>query len=406
MDAVPLANPAPDAAPGFPDLSGRTILQVIPELSAGGAERTVLEVAEALHMTGAKALVVSQGGRLEKDLTDLGGELIRMNAASKNPIVLRANAARLARLVETRGVDIIHARSRAPAWSALWAARRTGVPFVTTYHGAYSARTRLKRLYNSIMVRADRVIANSEWTAAHVRAEHGVEEAKLVTIPRGVDLMAFDPAQVSAERVAAQRASWELDTRPGDFVLLLPGRLTEWKGQGLALDALAALSPEEVARLHLVFLGDPQGRETYVTALNDKVAALGLESRVRFQPHTRDMPAAYLAADIVLAPSTRPEAFGRTAAEASAMARPVIAADHGGARETVVEGQTGTRFTPGNAQALAGAIRTLVSIRPDARAAMGEAGRAHVMKHFSKRGLQLQTLSVYAELLGAAETRG
>ncbi|MCI4643329.1 MAG: glycosyltransferase family 4 protein [Hyphomonadaceae bacterium] len=406
MSAVPPAEPTTDGAPGFPDLSGRTILQVIPELSAGGAERTVLEVAEALRAAGATALVASQGGRMEKDLEALGGELIRLNMASKNPITLRGNAARLSRLVNTRGIDLIHARSRAPAWSALWAARRTGVPFVTTYHGAYSARSRLKRLYNSVMARADRVIANSEWTAAHVRKEHGVEEARLVTIPRGVDMMAFDPAHVSPERIAAQRTAWELDTREGDFVLLLPGRLTEWKGQGLALEALAALAPDEIARLHLVFLGDPQGREAYVTALTHKAETLGLTERVRFQPHTRDMPAAYLAADIILAPSTRPEAFGRTAAEASAMTRPVIAADHGGARETIVEGQTGTRFTPGSATALAGAIRTLVSLRAEARAAMGLAGREYVRQHFSKRGLQLQTLGVYAELLGVAAARG
>ena len=402
MDAVTPANTSSPGLPDFPDLSGRTILQVIPELSAGGAERTVLEVAEALRAVGAKALVASEGGRMEKDLEALGGELIRMKMASKNPITLRGNANRLARIVAARGVDLIHARSRAPAWSALWAARNSHVPFVTTYHGAYSARSRLKRLYNSVMARADMVIANSEWTAAHVREEHGVDEARLVTIPRGVDLMAFDPAHVSADRIAAQRASWELDTAPGDLVLLLPGRLTDWKGQGLALDALAALEPEETARLHLVFLGDPQGREAYVTSLTNKTESLGLTGRVRFQPHTRDMPAAYLAADIVLTPSTRPEAFGRTAAEASAMCRPVIAADHGGARETVIEGQTGIRFEPGNPAALAGAIRTLMSLRSEARQSLGTAGRAHVLKSFSKRGLQLQTLQVYKELLGGA----
>lgn len=403
MDAVTPAEPSPQGATAFPDLSGRTVLQVIPELSAGGAERTVLEVAEALRAAGAKALVASQGGRMEKDLEALGGELIRMKAASKNPITLRANAGLLTRLVKARGVDIIHARSRAPAWSALWAARRTGTPFVTTYHGAYTAHSGLKRFYNSVMARADLVIANSEWTAAHVREEHGVLPERMVTIPRGVDLMAFDPAHVSAERVAAQRTSWELDTKPGDLVLLLPGRLTHWKGQGLALDAMAILSPEESRRLHLVFLGDPQGREAYVTALTNKCEALGLSDRVRFQPHTRDMPAAYLAADIVLTPSTRPEAFGRTAAEASAMARPVIAADHGGARETVIEGQTGTRFEPGDATALAGAIRTLMSLRPEARQSLGDAGRVHVLNSFSKRGLQLQTLQVYAQLLGGAK---
>ncbi|MEL6955804.1 MAG: glycosyltransferase family 4 protein, partial [Pseudomonadota bacterium] len=399
MSAQP--SPSPKSAPlAFPDMTGRTILQVIPELGAGGAERTVLEMAEAITAAGGRALAVSYGGRLVGDFEALGGRHITFNVKTKNPIAMRANASRLAKLITEEGVDLIHARSRAPAWSAYWAAQRTGIPFVTTYHGAYSARSKVKRAYNAIMAKGDRVIANSEWTAGQVRAEYDIEDDRLVTIPRGVDLMLFDPAAVAPERVEGQRRAWELEPSGEGLCLLLPGRLTGWKGQGLALEALSQLSPGERERLTLVLLGDAQGRSDYVQGLMDNARALEINHKVRFMPHTRDMPAAFLASDIVISASTRPEAFGRTTAEASAMGRPVIAPDHGGARETVIEGETGTRFTPGDAAGLAASLRTLISIGPSARAAMGEAGRRHITANFSKRGLQAATLQVYSDLLG------
>lgn len=392
----PAATPA---APPLPDLTDRTVLQVIPELDAGGAERTVLEVTEALVRAGAQSLVASRGGRLAKDLEALGGELIEMDAKSKNPLTLHANKNRLARLISDRTIDLIHARSRAPAWSAYWAAQQAGLPFVTTYHGAYSARSRLKRLYNSVMARGDLVIANSEWTANHIEQEHGVPSERIVTIPRGVDLMAFDPDSVPEERAQRFREAWT-DGIPNDpTILFLPGRLTDWKGQRLALRALAELSAEERQKLLLVIVGDAQGRTAYVEAIETDITTFGLRDCVRLLPHCADMSGAYLASDIVLAPSTRPEAFGRTAAEASAMRRPVIAADHGGARETVIDGQTGARFTPGDPKALAAAIRAIVSLRPAGWAGMGEAGRQHISAHFSKAGLQAATLAVYARLI-------
>ncbi len=392
---------APAARPPLPVLSGRTVLQVIPELDAGGAERTVLEITEALREAGAHSLVATRGGRMARDLEALGGEVIAMNAKTKNPINLRSNARRLADLVGSRGVDLIHARSRAPAWSALWAARKTGIPLVTTYHGAYSGGSRAKILYNSVMARGERVIANSDWIAAHVRDVHGVDEDRLVTIPRGVDLMSFDPAQVPGERAGAIRKAWGLHPEDRRLVLLLPGRLTDWKGQRLAVSALARMSDEERAELVLVLMGDAQGRADYVDALQRDIVEAGLQGAVVMAPHGTDMPAAYLAADIVISASTRPEAFGRIVAEASAMSQPVIAPDHGGAREIVLDGETGTRFTPGDPQALAGAIRAIIGLGARARAGMGETGRAHITANFSKRRLQAATLAVYAELLGS-----
>lgn len=399
--ATQLQPVAAGPATALPDLSGRVILQVIPELDAGGAERTVLEVTEAIVRAGGASIVASRGGRMAGDLSALGGKLEEIDAKSKNPLVIRANARRLARLVIDRSVDLIHARSRAPAWSALWAARRTKTAFVTTYHGAYSSGSALKRLYNSVMARGDTVIANSAWIAEHVAKEHAVPPERLVTIARGVDLMAFDPDTIPPGRAQRFREAWGADEGEARTLLFLPGRLTEWKGQRLALRALAMLTPEERAGLLLVIAGDAQGRSGYVDAIEADMRALDLTDCVRLMPHCTDMAGAYLASDIVLAPSTRPEAFGRVAAEASAMRRPVIAADHGGTRETVIDGETGARFAPGDPRALAAAIRTIVSLKPTGWAGMGDAGRQHVAAHFSKRGLQAATLAVYARLIDA-----
>ncbi|MEM7766484.1 MAG: glycosyltransferase family 4 protein [Pseudomonadota bacterium] len=388
----------------LPDLSGRTILQVIPDLAAGGAERTVIEIGEALAEAGARALVVSRGGRMAADLLAAGGELVEMNVATKNPIAMRANAGRLARLIRGEGVDLIHARSRAPAWSALGAARRTQIPYVTTYHGVYSAKSVPKRFYNGVMARGDRVIANSDYTAAHVRAEHGVSPDRLVTIHRGVDVAAFDPARVAPEAAAAQRRDWfGGDVGAAETVVLLPGRLTRWKGQLAAIAAIAGLPDAMRAQVRLVLLGDAKGREAYAAELAEAITQSGLDGLVRIAPHTSDMATAYAVADLVLVPSSRPEAFGRTAAEASAMEKPVIAFAHGGALETVIDGVTG-RLVPlpgagAGVDGLTSALIELMSAPPERCAAMGAAGRAHILHRFTKRGLQAATLTVYAELL-------
>ena len=383
----------------WPDLSGKTILQVIPDLSAGGAERTTVEMAEAITQAGGRAIVVSEGGRLEPALAQVGGTLIPMKVGSKNPLTIRKNTRLLENLIETETVSLIHARSRAPAWSAYVAAKNSGTPFVTTYHGAYSGTTGLKKRYNSVMARGDLVIANSEWTANHVMAVHETPRDKIVTIPRGVDLAAFDPDSVSADRLEEIRTAWEIAADDTRLRLVLPGRLTSWKGQGLAIDALGALDAGERAALHLILPGDAQGRQKYVTELEDKIIAHQLGGTVSIVGHTEDMPAAYAFADIILAPSTRPEAFGRVAAEASAMAKPVIVADHGGQRETVIEGVTGTRAEPGSISALTACIRTLINLPPEARIEMGLTGQKHVRENYSKKQLQTATLGVYARLL-------
>jgi glycosyltransferase involved in cell wall biosynthesis len=343
--------------------------------------------------------VATSGGRLERALTEAGGELVPMPVESKNPLVMWANAGRLARLIRERRIALVHARSRAPAWSALLATRRCHIPFVTTYHGIYQANGPLKRWYNSVMAKGDTVIANSQWTADHVRRAYAPK--RLVTIPRGIDLAYFDPSTVGPERVEALRARWHV--ADGDRIVLLPGRLSRWKGQLVLLAALDLLRksgrlPKDV---RVVIAGDAQTRDTYREELKNAIAHLELQGAASIEDHIEDMPAAYCAADMVVSASTDPEAFGRVPPEAAAMGEPVIATDHGGARETVLNGETGLLVAPGDAPAMADALADLLTRPREALAAMGEKGRAHIVRNFSLERMCAETLAVYRALIEA-----
>jgi glycosyltransferase involved in cell wall biosynthesis len=374
------------------------ILQAVPRLDTGGAERAAIEIAGALARAGFVPLVASQGGRMVAQLEAAGGEWIPMPLDSKSPPGLAANARGLRRLIRTRGVKLVHARSRGPAWSALWAARKERAPFVTTFHGAYSAGSAIKRFYNSVMLRGDAVIANSRWTAEHIRSTYSVQPKKLVIIPRGVDCNDFDPARVPHERVNRLRDSW--GARESQTVILLPGRITRWKGQLVFVEALAQLAQNGMAQqLRAVLAGDAQGRDVYAAEVKRSIERGRLADVVTMAGHVQDMPAAYLAADIVVSASTEPEAFGRVAAEASAMERAVIATDHGGARETILPGISGILVPPDDAAALATALEQLLRAAPEARSAMGEQGRSHIMRHFSLARMTADTLALYQELL-------
>ncbi len=335
---------------------------------------------------------------MESELAAAGGELIRMSASAKAPHTIIANANALRTLIRSRNVKLIHARSRAPAWSALLAARMTHIPFVTTYHGIYNASNALKRFYNSVMLRSDAVIANSGWTAAHIAREYKRQPKRLVVIPRGIDLSRFDPAGVSPSRVSDLRKAWGVGE--DDFVALLPGRLTRWKGQGVLIDAFAQLLNDgKLSRIRAVLAGDAQGRDAYAAELRKDIANAGLSGTILIAGHIDDMATAYAASDVVISASTDPEAFGRIAAEASAMARPVIAADHGGARETVLANVSGILVEPGNAAALANAVAQVAAMSPEARATMGRAGRAHIANNYSRDRMCAETIALYRSLL-------
>ncbi len=384
------------------------LLQVTPRLDAGGVEQTTLDVSDAVARLGLRSLVASEGGRLEGRLADGGGTLVRLPMDAKDPLSLVRNAGRLGTVARRAGVTLIHARSRAPAWSALWAARAVGLPFVTTYHGVYNARSSLKRAYNSVMAKGDLVIANSDYTRDHLLAEHGVDPDRVIAIPRGVDLARFDPKAVPASKVAALRAAWGLDPADTRPVVLLAGRLTRWKGQGLLIEAAArvkaasARAASGAAGFILVLAGDDQGRSDYAAELKAAIAAGGLQNDVKIVGHCDDMPTAYLACDLAVAPSLSPEAFGRTAVEPQAMGRPVLAADHGAARETVAESETGWRVKPGDAAAWATALATATALPKARRLEMGAAGQARVRRLYSLDAMTAATLDVYARALALA----
>ena len=315
------------------------ILQIIPRLETGGAERTTLEIAEALTAQGYGAFVVSEGGRMEGELAKTGAVLIKLPVDTKSPFGLMANTGALVRIIREHRIDLVHARSRAPAWSGLRAARKTGIPFVTTYHGAYNAKSGLKRFYNSVMARGDRVIANSQFIGDHVHLEHGTDLSQITVIPRGVDVPRFTASTQNTAR--GRDLATQLSLPDDRVVAVLPARLTRWKGQVLAIEAMALLPQDK--RPLMLFVGDDQGRSAYREELERLIARHGLERDVWLIGHQTDMPAIYAMADIALNPSTDPEAFGRTAAEASAAGLPVIAADHGGAREVVIPKRWQTR---------------------------------------------------------------
>jgi len=380
---------------------GPAILQIVPTLNSGGAERSTIEIVAALAREGFRPLVASEGGRMVPELEASGGEWIRMPVNAKSPLALLANAQRLRDLIRGRNVQLIHARSRAPAWSALWAAQGMGTPFVTTFHGAYAADFPLKRLYNSVMLRSDAVIANSQWTADHIRSEYSLKPKRLIVIPRGVDVDGFDPARIPRARIQHLRETWGASATEC-CIVLLAGRMTRWKGQLILIEAAAILARNRgPSGFRVVFAGHAQGRDDYATEVERAIERHGLNRHVTIAGHIEDMAAAYLASDIVVSASTKPEAFGRVAAEAAAMARPVLATDHGGARETVLPGISGVLVPSGDPAALAAALENMLEAGPTMRAAMGAAGRAHVQRHFTLERMTGQTLSLYRELLGS-----
>lgn len=403
-----LMTSAPDRAAPEAPLAGRVILQVVPELETGGVERTTVDVAAGIVAAGGRALVASRGGRLEAALAAVGGELLPMPVHSKNPATVAMNVARLIRVVRTDGVDLVHARSRMPAWSALLAARATDRPFVTTQAGAHGQSNALKAFYNSVMARGDAVIANSAWTARELVARFPSAAPRVTVIERGTDLARFSRAGVTRERTEALRAAWGL--APGDRVVLKLARLTRWKGQAVVVEAARRLAAEgRLDGVVVVLAGDAQGRDGYRAELEAAIRAGGLEGRVRLVGHCEDPAAAMALADVAVVASTAPEAFGRAAVEAEALGTPVVVSDHGAVPETVLappdvapEARTGWRVPPGDAAAAAAAIGAALALSPEERTAMSARARAHVEARFSLDLMVARTIEVYRRLLDRA----
>jgi glycosyltransferase involved in cell wall biosynthesis len=379
----------PVASTGHPPV----VLQVLPSLVSGGAERGTVELAGALVEAGWTSYAASAGGPLEREIARAGATHLTLPLASKNPLVMRRNTVALVRLIRQLGVDIVHARSRAPAWSACAAAGATGRRFVTTFHNAYGAHTALKRRYNSVMARGDRVIAISEFVADHAASVYGVGGDRLRTIPRGVDLEVFDPTRVGAQRIINLAREWRLPD--GLPVVMLPGRLTRWKG---GLDFIAAVSRLGRRDVCCVLAGSEQ-RPGFRREIEAAIRENGLGGLFRIVEECRDMPAAYMLADVVVSASREPEGFGRVIIEAQAMGRPAIATDHGGARETILPGGTGWLVPPRDPAALAAMIGEALSLSADDRQNLAGRAIAHVSARYTREAMCARTIQVYEELL-------
>jgi len=388
-----------------------TILQIIPELNTGGAEKTVLEITEALQTIGWKSLVVSQGGVLAGPIERAGGRFIEMAVKSKNPFVMRANSARLVALIRAEHINLVHARSRAPAWSALWACRKTSTPFVTTYHGAHSQGNALKRTYNSVMARGDVVIANSDYTAEQILKYHGACVKKLETIYRGVDMDKTDLAQISSERRDALRQKWGL--QKNDVVILQPARLSSRKGQRDVIGAMSFLKETHLQNSQkgnnfvVIMAGGIEGNEAYHRVLQEDIEAAGLGDQIKCVGYCDDMPAAFAISDLVLAVSSKPESFGRVVAESMAMGLPVIVSDVG-AQPEIIKDDMGANLQgtycvgAHQPEAIAKGILALSNLSADERAAYGALARAHVEGKYTAKGMKAQTIEVYKGLLGGS----
>jgi glycosyltransferase involved in cell wall biosynthesis len=378
-----------------PPTEGRppAVLQVIPSLVSGGVERGTVDLAGALTAAGWTSYVASSGGPMEHQLTRVGAHHIKLPLASKNPLAMRRNVAALIEIIRRHKIDIVHARSRAPAWSAWSAARVTRRRFVTTFHNAYAIDLPLKHWYNSVMARGERVIAISQFVGDHVAQVYGVGADRLRVIPRGVDLAEFDPRRVNGERVATLATLWRV---PEDAtVVMLPGRLTRWKG---GLDFVAAIAKLGRRDLCCLLVGAEQ-HPGFRREIETEIERLGLIGMFRIVEDCRDMPAAYALSDVVVSASTDPEGFGRVIIEAQAMGRPVVATDHGGARETVLHGVTGWLAPPADPEAVAVAIGKALGLDNASRMVFARQARAHVAAGYTREAMCARTIDVYEELL-------
>ncbi len=371
------------------------VLQVLPELEMGGVERGTIEIATYLQKKGIKNFVASQGGRLVHELDKNKIKHFTLPLKTKNIFKMRANAKKLEQFIKDNGINIVHARSRAPAWSAYWAAKRAGVHYMSTFHGTYGLGPwGLKKIYNKVMVLGERVIAISEHIKKHILANYKISEEKIRLVHRCVDVEKFNPEAVSQERIIKTIKEYHI---PEDKkVLLLIGRLTHWKGQHLLLEALSLLKHKDY---YCLIVGPDQGRVKYSEHLRDLVKKYHLEGNVAFHGQTTDVPALMMVSNVVLSTAIEPEAFGRISIEGQAMGKVVVASNIGGSLDTITDGVTGKFFYSNNPLSLAEAIDWALALSPDEIKKISQAGMKNVQNNFTKDIMCEKTVAVYKELL-------
>jgi glycosyltransferase involved in cell wall biosynthesis len=379
-----------------------TVLIAVPTVESGAADEGAVELARMLSAAGHRAIIATSGGRLERDVTACGAELVRLNTASRNPLVMARNAFALKRLIVERRCSLVHALARAPAWSALAAARMTGVPLVTTWYNAFRDQNVFKRFYNSVMVRGERVIALSDQIADAIAEGHGVAAGRIVVASPYVDVATFDPAGVTADRVEAVRAAWGLgaDTK----AMIVVGYIQRRAGHHVVVRAARRLKDMGLRDFAFVLVGEDPGRSSYSGQLWDMVLATETSDVIRIAGPPADRPAAYAAAIAVVSAAIQLES-PRSLLEAMAMARPVIASDLAAGPETVLappavaeDRMTGLRFPAGDGGELAAALIRLLSASEGARSAIGRRGRERVVAQFADTGTATQMLAIYAEI--------
>lgn len=370
------------------------VMQVIPALNSGGVEQGVIDINAALVKAGAHSIVVSAGGKRMHEISKAGGVHLILPVDTKNPITLMQNVRRLRKIIRDYNVDVVHACSRAPAWSAGRAVIGTPARYVTSCHSAYKTGGFLKRLYNSAIVGGERVIAVSHFLADYIEQTYKTDPHKVRVIHRGVPIDRFHPNAVTPDRLI--RIAQQFRIPDGASVVMLPGRITRTKGHMFLIDALALLRQKDVFCL---FVGSDIGNEKYRRELEEYIDSKGLSGSVRIVNNCEDIPAAYMIATVVVSATLIPEGFGRIAIEAQAMGRPLIATDHGGARETVLHDETGWLVEPGNAEELAAYVQEALALDGGARAMLATRAMSHVAKNFTNEKMCAATLDVYAELL-------
>ena len=372
------------------------VLQVLPELNQGGVELGTIQIAEALTLNSIKNFVASEGGRMEYQLERLKVKHYKLKLKSKNPFTILKNANILAEIIKKEGINVVHARSRAPAWSAYFAAKKAGIHYMTTFHGTYGlGPLGIKKIYNKIMTMGEKIIVISTHIKRHVMEHYGINEDKLVFVHRCVDVEKFNPQAVSNERLSTMIETYELPT--DKKIILLIGRLTRWKGQELLIDALGKIKDRQ--DFHCILTGDDQGRTDYTEGLIQKIKSHNLNSRFTFIKHTDDVPALMKASDIVVSASIEPEAFGRIAAEGEAMGKIVIASNIGGSLDNLKDGITGFHFKSGDAEDLSKKITQALDLDEKEAQKIATNAQKYVKENFTKQIMCDKTLRLYQELV-------
>ena len=379
----------------------KRILQIIPNMEIGGAERTVLEITSFLKDTNFSSLVLTSGGKLIDDLEKANIEVIKLKIDKKNPYSIIKNFFLFIKIFREKKINLVHVRSRAPAWSAIFAAKKLGIPVLTTWHGHVSNSSFIKKIYNSIMLKGDAVIANSIYTAENISKIYGINKSKIDIIPRGVDVNNFKKSDINSHEIIKIKENWKIFDKE-KVIILLPARLTKWKGHEVAIEAINLLKGESFFKnIVCLFAGEQKNSEKYIHNLNRLISSYSLEKKIRLIGKVENMPLAYHASDVILSPSIEPEPFGRIPIEAQASGKIIISCDAGAVKDTIKSGKnfTGFKAIPNNSESLADKIKIALKMENEEIQGMQKRAIMNVKNNFSLESMCKKTLEVYNRLL-------